>query len=165
MRIPICSNRSGPGKAATSIGSDIVPLSASSNGGRPRPRSTPVEEIRTGGVLIARLWPPLSLLPSNRQDTPPPRCRPKRYPPLRRPSGPTYDRTTPTASGSTRCIGSLRITITGVHTAASAGLLPPPACKQRPWELHLAVGAILSFPSSFAPVELGAMPARAPPSW
>ena len=39
------------------------------------------------------------------------------------------------------------------------GLLPPPACKQRPWELHLAVGAILSFPSSFAPVELGAMPA------
>ena len=32
-----------------------------------------------------------------------------------------------------------RITITGVHTAASAGLLPPPACKQRPWELHLAV--------------------------
>ena len=60
-------------------------------------------------------------------------------PPLRRPSGPTYDRTTPTASGSTRCIGSLRITITGVHTAASAGLLPPPACKQRPWELHLGL--------------------------
>ena len=54
-----------------------------------------------------------------------------------RPSGPTYDRTTPTASGSTRCLGSLRITITGVHTAASAGLLPPPACKQRPWELQL----------------------------
>ena len=25
----------------------------------------------------------------------------------------------------------------GVHTAASAGLLPPPACQQRPWELHL----------------------------
>ena len=28
--------------------------------------------------------------------------------------------------------------ITGVHTAASAGPLPPPGCKQRPWELHLA---------------------------
>ena len=27
--------------------------------------------------------------------------------------------------------------VTGAHTAASAGLLPPPACKQRPWELHL----------------------------
>ena len=34
-----------------------------------------------------------------------------------RPSGPTSDRTTPTASGSTRCLGSLRIPITGVHTA------------------------------------------------
>ena len=32
-------------------------------------------------------------------------------------SGSTYDRTTPTASGSTRCLGSLRIPITGVHTA------------------------------------------------
>ena len=38
----------------------------------------------------------------------------------------------PPSSGSTRCLGSLRITITGVHTAASAGLLPPHACKQRP---------------------------------
>ena len=92
---------------------------------------------------------------------PPPRVDPSHH----RPSGPTYDRTTPTASGSTRCLGSLGITITGVHTAASAGLLPPPACKQRPWEQHLAVGAILSFPSSFAPVELGAMPARAPSWW
>ena len=44
-------------------------------------------------------------------------------------------------------------------------VLPPHACKQRPWELHLAVGAILSFPSSFTPVELGAMPARAPSWW
>ena len=34
-------------------------------------------------------------------------------------------------------LGFSRITITGVHTAASAGLLPPPGCKQRPWELHL----------------------------
>ena len=36
-----------------------------------------------------------------------------------------------------RYLGSSRITITGVHTSASAGLLPPHACKQRPWELHL----------------------------
>ena len=53
-------------------------------------------------------------------------------------SGPTNDRTTRTASGSTRCLGSLRTTITGVHTAASAGLIPPPGCKQRPWDLQLA---------------------------
>ena len=44
-----------------------------------------------------------------------------------------------------RCLGSLRITITGVHTAASAGPLPPPACKQRPWGLQL-----LSSPSCSA---------------
>ena len=55
-----------------------------------------------------------------------------------RPSGPTSDRTTPTMNGSTCCLDSLRITITGVRTAASAGPLPPHACKQRPWELHLA---------------------------
>ena len=29
-----------------------------------------------------------------------------------------------------------RRTTTGVRTAASAGLLPLPACQQRPWELH-----------------------------
>ena len=50
---------------------------------------------------------------------------------------PTNDRTTQTASGSTRCLGSLRITITGVHMAASTGPLSPHACKQRPWELQL----------------------------
>ena len=45
-------------------------------------------------------------------------------------------------SGSMRCLGSSRITITGVHTAASAGLLPPPVCKQRPWELQLVLQQI-----------------------
>ena len=48
-----------------------------------------------------------------------------------RPSGRTSTRTYSNREGSTRCLGSLRIAITGVHTAASAGLLPPPACKQR----------------------------------
>ena len=37
-------------------------------------------------------------------------------------------------------LGFLRITITGVHTTASAGLLPPPGCKQRHWELQLGPG-------------------------
>ena len=45
---------------------------------------------------------------------------------------PTSGRTLPTASGSKRCLASLRITITAVHTAASAGPLPHPGCKQRP---------------------------------
>ena len=46
-------------------------------------------------------------------------------------------------NGSMRCLGSSRITITGVHTAASAGLLPRPACQQRPWELHLDTNPLL----------------------
>ncbi len=36
----------------------------------------------------------------------------------------TSGRTLPTASGWKCCLASLRITITGVHTAASAGPLP-----------------------------------------
>ena len=56
-----------------------------------------------------------------------------------KPSGPTSARTTRTASGSTRYLGSSRITITGVHTAALAGPLPLHACKQGHWELHLGI--------------------------
>ena len=37
-----------------------------------------------------------------------------------------------------RCLVSSRITINSVHTAASAGLLPPHGCQQPLWELHLA---------------------------
>ena len=55
-----------------------------------------------------------------------------------RPSGPTCGRTPRTVSGSTRCLRSLRTTITSARTAASTGQLPSPACKQRPRELQLA---------------------------
>ena len=48
--------------------------------------------------------------------------------------------------------------------ARSRACLPAQLTVIELFRVSLAVGAILSFPSSFAPVELGAMPARAP-SW
>ena len=42
--------------------------------------------------------------------------------------------TPPTSSAWTRCHPSSRTTIVTDHTAASAELLSPHACKQRPWE-------------------------------
>ena len=55
-----------------------------------------------------------------------------------RPSGRTGGATTRTGSGSTPSRPSCGSTITTVRTAASAGPSPPPACKQRLWDLHLA---------------------------
>ena len=53
-------------------------------------------------------------------------------------SGPTPAPTAPTPSGCTSSRAGSTATMLAGHTAVSAGLSPPHACKQRPWELQLA---------------------------
>ena len=51
--------------------------------------------------------------------------------------------TAPTPNACTRSRAGSIATMLADRTAASAGLSPPHACKQRPWELHLVGSGIL----------------------